>query len=67
MHKSHIPLHSDVGKTDLRCAREGSESLHLLLNKMIVACLELTDRLFSRVFGQGAFKCPCCLSESSGL
>lgn len=55
MHKSHIPLHSDVDKTDLRCAREGSESLHLLLNKMIVACLELTDRLFSRVFGQGAF------------
>lgn len=50
MHKSHIPLHSDVDKTDLRCAREGSESLDLLLNKMIVACLELTDRLFSRVF-----------------
>ena len=66
MHKSHIPLHSDVGKTDLRCAREGSESLHLLLNKMIVACLELTDRLFSRVFGQGALSAPV-VCESSGL
>lgn len=51
MYKLYIFFYLDVDKIDLCCVWEGSESLDLLLNKMIVVCFELMDCLFLCVFG----------------